>query len=237
MPEAGSEDARIARVTAALAMAESDSTHTLCRQAARLVGVSGAGVVLVSGGRPLGNVCVSDPITDAVEDIQYTLGEGPCIEAYRTRSPVLVPDLADAGPARWPGFGEGARANGVLAAFGFPLLVHTICVGALNLYCTSVGSLSDEQYSEAVAVAQVASSMVLDWQAVAGPGSLARQLEQIPVHRAAVHQAAGIVSVQGAMTVDDALAWIRAYAFAEAESIGNVASAIVARQLHYGDGS
>jgi hypothetical protein len=237
MAEAGSESSRIARVSAALGMSESDSTHTLCRRAAELVGVSGAGVVLISGGRPLGNVCVSDPMTDAVEEIQYTLGEGPCVTAYRTRSPVLVPDLAAVGPTRWPGFEKGATANGVRAAFGFPLLVRTVCVGALNLYCTDIGNLSDEQYSEAIAVAQVASSIVLEWQAVAGPGSLAWQLEQIPVHRAAVHQAAGIVSVQGAMSVDDALAWIRAYAFAEAESIGDVASAIVARKLRYDDGS
>ena len=85
-----------------------------------MVGVSCAGVVLSSGGRTLGNVCVSDGMAEAVEDVQYTLGEGPCVDAVETRAPVLVPDLGDPELVRWPGFREGgARRAGVQAALAF----------------------------------------------------------------------------------------------------------------------
>ena len=82
------------------------------------------------------------------------------------------------------------------AAFGFPLLIETVCFGALNLYHDVAGSLSNDQFADALAVAYVASRTVLRWQSVAGPGSLAWQLEHVPVHRAVIHQAGGMVSVQ-----------------------------------------
>src|SRR6185369_2087113 len=149
----------------------------------------------------------------AAEEAQYTLGEGPCVDAFRTKEPVLVSDLATDDITRWPGFRAGAQAAGVRAAFGFPLLIQSVCFGALNLYHDRSGALSDEQFANAIAVAHVASRTVLSWQSVAGPGSLAWQLEHVPMHRAAVHQAAGMVSVQAAVSVPDAAVMLRAYAF------------------------
>jgi len=222
---------RVARVVAELAVGERDPQHSMCAASAGVVGVSGAGVILMSGGRALGSVCVSDPVTDAVEDVQYMLGEGPCIDAFHTKAPVLVPDLAGPDVTRWPGFREGALAAGVRAGFGFPLLVGTVCIGDLNLYHDQSGRLTDEQFADAVVVAHVASRNVLGWQSGAGPGALAWQLEQVPAHRAVVHQATGMVSVQAAVPVKDALALMRAYSFAEDRSITDVAADVVGGRL------
>jgi hypothetical protein len=232
------ERERVARIGAAMVVGDADPHQSLCATAARIVGVTGAGVVLISGGRALGNVCVSDAVAEAVEEVQYTLGEGPCVDACHTKQPVLVSDLAATDIVRWPGFREGAQAMGVRAAFGFPLLVQRVCIGALNLYNDRVGDLSAEQFADALVVAQHASQMVLGWQSVAGPGSLAWQLEQVPVHRAVVHQAAGKVSVQARIPVNDALVLMRAYAFAEDMPISDVAAAVVGRRLRFdADGS
>ena len=133
---------------------------------------------------------------------------------------MLVPDLREPAPARWPGFRDGAldgRASG--RSFGFPLLVGTVCIGALNLYHDEIGDLTDEQMADAVMVAHVAGRAVMGWQSVAGPGSLAWQLEHADAHRAVVNQAAGMVSVQAAVKVDEALMLLRAYAFAEDRQI------------------
>jgi hypothetical protein len=195
------------------------------------VGVAGAGVILMSGGRALGSVCASGPMTAAAEEAQYTSGEGPCIDAFRTGQPVSAPDLSDPLFDRWPAFGEGAQNAGVRAAFGFPLLIETVCFGALNLYHDVPGALSDEQFEDARAVAHVASRTVLAWQSVAGPGSLAWQLEHVPMHRAVVHQAGGMVSVQAAVPVTDAVVMLRAYAFAEDRPITDVATDIVSGAL------
>lgn len=227
MTKSGLEPARVARMTAALSIGETDPKHSLCVASAAAIGVAGAGVILMSGGRALGSVCVSDPMTEAAEEAQYTLGEGPCVDAFRTKQPVLVPELADLERTLWAGFREAAQAAGVRAVFGFPLLIESVCFGALNLYHDRAGALSDDQFANALAVAHVASRTVLGWQSVAGPGSLAWQLEHVPMHRAVVHQAAGMVSVQAAVSVPDAVVMLRAFAFAEDRRISDVATEVV----------
>jgi hypothetical protein len=231
MANADLDPVRVSRMTAALAIGEMDPKHSLCVASATAIGVTGAGVILMSGGRALGSVCVSDPMTAAVEEVQYTLGEGPCVDAFHTKAPVLAPDLAHADDDRWPGFRAGALTAGVHAVFGFPLLIESVCFGALNLYNVHPGALSDDQFADALAVAHVASRAVLGWQSVAGPGSLAWQLEHVPMHRAVVHQASGMVSVQAAVSVPDAVVMLRAYSFAEDRPISAVAEEIVSGAL------
>ena len=119
------------------------------------------------------------------------------------------------------------------AAFGFPLLVGPSCIGALNLFNDHPGALTDEQRADALAVAHVAGRTVLSWQATAEPGLLPWQLEHVPDHRAAVHQASGMVSVQADLSVGDAMALLRAYAFAEDRPITEVAADVVAGRLRF----
>ena len=118
--------------------------------------------------------------------------------------------------------------------FGFPIMVGTVCIGAVNLYHDRSGALTDEQFADAVAVAHVAGRTVLGWQSVAGSGSLAWQLEHVPANRAVVHQATGMASVQAAVPVDDAVMLLRAYAFAEDRPISAVAADVVGRRLRFG---
>ena len=224
---------RVMRVVAALAVGERDPQRSLCAASADVVGVSGAGIVLVSAGRMVGSVCASDRVVEAVEELQYTLGEGPCVDACRTRAPVLVPDLAAPEMVQWPVFRDGAVAAGARAAFGFPLLVGDSCIGALNLFRDSSGPLREEQYLDAIVVARVASRTVMGWQSIAGSDSLAWQLEQVPAHRSVVHQASGMVSVQAGVSVDDALVMLRANAFAAGRTISAVASDVVNRELSF----
>jgi hypothetical protein len=224
---------RISRVAAALDPGNTPPARSLCQRAASVLEVSGAGVVMWSANRPIGNVCASDPVTESVEDSQYALGEGPCVEAFRARTPIRMPDLDDPAETRWSEFRLDALAAGIRAAFGFPLLVGSVCLGVLDLYQERSGELSTEQYADALVVAHVVGRTVLRWQTAAGPGTVAWQLEQVPIHRAVVNQATGRISVQAAVTVDDALELLRAYAFAEARSVGDVAEDVVAGGLRF----
>jgi hypothetical protein len=205
---------------------DGDVSRSLCTAAAAAVGVRGAAIVLISAGRNLGSSCSSDRGVETVEDAQYTTGEGPGIDACNKRAPVLVADLLDADP-RWVEYRDRAHAAGLRAVFGFPLLVGTSCIGALDLLGDTAGDLSDEQYLDALAVAHVAGRTILGWQSVAGPGSVPWELEHVPAHRAVVHQAAGMVSVQAGVSVDDALVLVRAYAFAQDRPIRSVAGDVV----------
>jgi hypothetical protein len=222
---------RVARVAARLAVGERDPENRLCVASAAVVDVTGAGVVLVSGGRTLGSVCSSDPFTEAVEDLQYLLGEGPCVDACATKAPVLVPDLSAMDATRWPTFRDQAAAAGTQAAFGFPVLVGSVCVGALDLYNDRPGALTDEQHADAVVVAHLVGRAVLGWQSAAPQDGVAWQLEQVPAHRAVVHQATGMVSVQAGVSLADALMLIRAHAFAEGRRVSAIAGDIIDRRL------
>ena len=80
------EPERFAQVVAARAE-DHDPASSLCLACTDVLDVTGAGLMLVSGERSLGCVGVSDGVTAAVEQVEFTLGEGPCVAAYRTRTP------------------------------------------------------------------------------------------------------------------------------------------------------
>jgi hypothetical protein len=227
------EPKRFAQVVAARLDHDRDPARSLCVACAEVLGVTGAGLMLMSGGRALGCVAVSDPVTEAVEEVEYTLGEGPCVAAFRSAAPVLDADLADDGVVGWPEFRRGALAAGVCAAFGFPLLIGRVCVGALNLYHDRSGALTDEQFADALVVAELVSRQVLAWQADAPPGTVAWQFEQAPSHRVEVHQATGRISVQAGISLVDALVLLRAYAFSHDLPIGEVATDVAAGRLRF----
>ncbi len=163
----------------------------------------------------LTSVGVSDHMAGAVEQIEYTLGQGPCVAAYHQRVPVFDPDLTDGRAVQWTEFRRAAITVGARAVFGFPLLVDHICIGALNLYHDRSGELTDRQVDDAVVVAGLAGRTLLSWQADAAPGTVAWQLERVPDHRMEVHQATGRVSVQAGISVADAIVLLRAYAYSE----------------------
>ena len=227
------EPERVARVRAAMAVGEQDPAVSLCAACADVVDVAGAALALVKGGRVLGTVCVSDSVTSRVEDLQYTLGEGPAIDACETREPVLIADLAATDVARWPSFGDAALHAGMRSANGFPMVIHGICIGALDLYNDEAMTLTETQVADALVVADVACRTVLRWQYVAIPNALAWQLEQVPAYRAVVHQATGMISVQSETSVDDSLALLCAHSFAHDRSIDEVADDVVARRLRF----
>jgi len=224
------EPERFAQVVADRTEQNRDPARSVCLACTDVLRIAGAGLVLMSGGRSLNFVGVSDRVSEAVEQMEYTLGEGPCIAAYHSKAPVFDADLAENGTDRWPEFRRGALAAGVHAAFGFPLLIEQVCIGALNLYHDQPGALSDDQVADALVVAQFASRTVLAWQADAPPGTVAWQLEQIP-NGVQVHQATGRISVQVGISLDDALVLLRAYAFSHDRPIGEVAAEVAAGHL------
>jgi hypothetical protein len=146
------------------------SAARLCAVFPQIAGVTGAGVMLMSGDVPRGSLCTTDDVSQVIEDLQYTLGEGPCLDAYQQNRVVAEPDLADPVTRRWFAFTPPALNAGVRAVFGFPLRVGTVRLGALNLYQEWAGPLSDDQNADALVMADVAARWVLEAQAGASPG-------------------------------------------------------------------
>ena len=212
-------------------------TRRLCEVCAEVTGMSGAGIMLMSHDTPAGSVCTTNEISALVEELQYALGEGPCVDAYHQDRPVLEPDLADPVAPRWPAFASRAVEAGVRAVFGFPLQVGAVRLGALNLYCDEPGALTDDQHADALVMADVAAQAVLMLQAGALPGRLAEELEASGDFQYVVQQAAGMVAAQLEVSVGQALVRLRAYAFGNDQPLVEVAEQVVARALRFDDQS
>lgn len=209
------------------------TTERLCQVCADVTGVTGAGIMLMAGDLARGSVCSTDGVSAVIEQLQYDLGEGPCVDAYHQDRPVLEPDLADPAVPRWMAFTGPAVDAGARAVFGFPLQVGTVRLGALNLYADRAGPLTDDQYTDALVMADVAAQAVLLLQADAAPDEVAVELESNANFQYVVHQASGMVAAQLDVTVGQALIRLRAHAFGNDASLTDVARDVVDRRLRF----
>jgi len=187
--------------------------------------------MLMSGDIPRGSLCTTDGVSHLIEELQYTLGEGPCVDAYHGDDVVAEPDLADPLTRRWPAFTPPVLQAGVRAVFGFPLRFGTVRLGALDLYRDRPGPLSDDQHADALVLADVTARLVLETQAGAPPGAVAEELEAGADFHFAVHNAAGMISVQLGISVTEALIRLRAHAFSNDRPIADVAQDVIDRRL------
>jgi hypothetical protein len=224
---------RLHRILAELSAGGADawSSARLCRGCVKIIGVDGAGVMLMSGDIPRGSLCSTNEVSHLIEELQYTLGEGPCVDAYQQDRVVTEPDLAEPVTRRWLAFTPPALEAGVRAVFGFPLRVGTVRLGALNLYRDRHGPLTGDQHADALVVADVAARWVLEAQAGAAPDAVAAELESGADFHFAVHNAAGIVSVQQGISITEALIRLRAYTFSNDRLLADVAEDVIAHRL------
>ncbi|MCW2904016.1 MAG: hypothetical protein JWO67_6281, partial [Streptosporangiaceae bacterium] len=178
----------------------------------------------------------SDSGARQLEELQFTLGQGPCVDASRTGRPVLAPDFAPTSSRHWPRFSAGADAAGLGAVFAFPLQVGGIRLGVLDLYRNTTGELSAEELADALSFADAATQLLLDLQAqdttraIPAPHALA-----VLDDRAEVHQATGVVSVRARVSLARALALLRARAYAEGRPIGDLARDVLDGMVELGE--
>jgi hypothetical protein len=225
---------RMAAVRSLLAHETGDLAVLLrrvCLAATRELAAAGAGISVMTDGGLRGLSAGSDPDAERIEDLQFLLGEGPCISAFDGRRPVLVPDLADAAMTRWPVYAPAAYDGGVRAVFAFPLQVGGVRLGVLDVFRDRPGPLGEAELAVALTFADVTVEALLDRHerdnqrdAIDGPA--------VDVgHRAQLFQAQGMVMVQLGVPLGEALVRMRAYAYAENRRLADVAHDIVARRL------
>ncbi len=199
------------------------------------VPVSGAGLALMTDTGPGAILAVTDGPARVMEELQASLGEGPCVDASDSGHMVLQPDLAVTAPERWPEFAAGALSVSIGAVFAFPLHVGAIRLGVLDLYRDSVGGLDDDELAEALAFADAATAVLLSLQATAGPSAMHPLLSTSVADRAEVHQATGMIAEQADVSLLDALALLRGRAFATDRGIADLAGDVLKRLLNFTD--
>ncbi|MHB8244147.1 MAG: GAF and ANTAR domain-containing protein [Acidimicrobiales bacterium] len=229
------KDSRRDRILASLVGDEPGNLRTsrLCECCAEVTGLSGAGVMLMFGDLPTGSVCASNDVSARIEQLQYDLGEGPCVDACRQDRPVFESDLAEPEVPRWLAFSRPAVDAGAAAIFGFPLQVGSVRLGAINFYRDSPGALTDEQHADALVLADLVAQIILVLQAQAPQGALSPDLEVGSDFQYGVHQAAGMVAAQLGVSIGIALVRLRAHAFGNNSTLSEVAWDVVARRLRF----
>jgi len=204
----------------------------LCTALTRTLPATGVGVSLLTADHNGGGiVAASDGRSRVLEELQFTAGEGPCIDAYATGRPVLMPDLDTQGAGRWPGYAPAARAHGVRAVFAIPLQVGAARAGALDIYRAEAGPLTDDALTRAFTFADVAMGLLVDGQARVGDDRYSPDLDDALAPRLEVYQAQGMVMVDLGVGVDEAMARLRAHAYAVERPIADIARDIVAGNL------
>ncbi len=202
----------------------------VCAVAVGELDVDGAAVSLRLRDHDQELVAADGPWATSLEELQYTVGEGPGVEAFTVGDPVLVEELA-VDEQRWPGFADGAAASGVGAAFAFPLGVGALRLGTLDLYRREPGTLSREGLGDALALATIATTALLT-DSNGGEDAHARWARpDVAGHYDDVNVATGMLATELRISLEDALVRLRAHAFSHRLPVTEVARAVLNRQL------
>ncbi|MET9681117.1 ANTAR domain-containing protein [Streptomyces coeruleorubidus] len=196
--------------------------------------VSGAGLSAISRAGPSHPLCSTDDISEQLEELQLTLGEGPCVDAFLHGSAVLTPDLLTRDlQDRWMVFAEAALEAGARAVFALPLQMGAISPGVLDLYARVPVRLNAEELADALAFADLATLVLLDARIDETGGSRSTPAEDLGAYRAEIDQASGILTVQLGVGIEEAFVRLRAYAYAQGRRLADVAADVVARRLRF----
>ncbi|WP_328306072.1 GAF and ANTAR domain-containing protein [Actinomycetospora sp. NBC_00405] len=214
----------------AVAGGGSEAALAVCRACVEWLPMTGASITMMTVAEVQEPVCATDAVSARIDELQFGLGDGPCVESFRTGRAVLVPDIADPTETRWPVFAAAAAATGARGMFVFPLQVGGARIGVLDCYRDAPGPLDDEDLTGALRTADAAVWSLLDRSDPGGAVS-AGAPDGSALVRAEVHQATGMLMAQARLDAPSALARLRAYSFSTGRTITEVADDVVARRL------
>jgi hypothetical protein len=187
-------------------------------------GADGAGLTLLEPNHA-DIIVKSTEFVREIDDIQYSIGQGPCISAAQTGTTMRSGSLG--GDPRWPRFGPRAGRLGVHSVLSLPLLTPGGVVGAMNVYAHAKGAFDDrsEQLGELFAVPAAIS--VLNAQILAQSQRLGTQLQAALVSRPIIDQAIGILRSRSGDTAEEAFARLQQMSQHEHLKLTAVATALV----------
>lgn len=236
---AGDKRSRVDRVWGAItahadALGVPISLCVLCETAATRLPVTAVAVVIRGGFVASEPICLTDPLSRRLEELQLTIGEGPTLEVLAGTNAILVEDLdAPAYQTRWPLFAPHAVDAGARAMFVLPLRIGAVRGGVLALYVDRPSRLPAEDLGEAWVFAELALELLFDEQDGIGLQDGRPVTSRYAETRPEVHQATGMISVQLGISVGEAFIRLRARAFAEDRPLSDLATDVVARRIRF----
>jgi hypothetical protein len=219
--------------------ADEKAADRLCVACVELLAVDGASISLWHGGEAWGTFGASGTLSRQLDELQFTFGEGPCLDAVAESRPVLISDLRHPEAGRWAALTGAVLDMGIHGVFAMPVAVNGSNVGALDLFRRAPGALDDDQLRGGLIAAEIAGSQVRDLmqrskaRLADADGPAGDELAQLG--RVEVYQATGMIMGQLDLTAAEALVRLRGYAFAHDMTASEVAWSIVERRLRLDD--
>jgi transcriptional regulator with GAF, ATPase, and Fis domain len=198
--------------------------------AAKLLDIASAGLLLADVRGVLHLLAASSERTHELETFQLQRAEGPCLDCYTSATPVTVADLT-AETDRWPQFAPGAVQAGFRSVHALPLRFGVTTIGTLGLFGTTVGALNDEDQRLGQALADVASVSIIQDRTASSRETLNAQLQSALDSRIAIEQSKGILAQFGSIDMDAAFELLRSYCRDRNERLSAVAKALSSRDL------
>lgn len=203
---------------------EESLTRIASLAAAAVPGAEGAGLTMLeTGQRQI--VVVSAPFVQQVDDIQYSLGEGPCITAADEARTVMSGSLGT--DQAWPRFGPRVEALGIHCALSVPLMVGSEVLGALNVYAHRRNVFDAHAATLGKAFAVPAAVAVHNVRVLLRAQRLAVQLRAALTSRAVIDQAIGILISRHGSTAQEASGALQAIGQRTDTKLPEVAASIV----------
>jgi hypothetical protein len=213
-----------------------EAADRLCEACVMLFDVDAAAISLVFEGATSGTLGSSGGPARVYDELQFTLGEGPCLDSVTSQAAILVSDLANPDDNRWPFYGPAMLDLKVRGISAIPVVLAGEYVGALDLFRAQPGVLEGEGMAGATLAAALASIPLLDLldadlRAAANNPNSDAWAELSALSRAEVSQATGMLVAQLDVEPAEALVRLRAHAYASGRSATEVARAILDQRL------
>ena len=198
----------------------------LCHACVEILGADGGAITLASTRPERLTVTSSNGTSARIEDLQDVLGEGPGQDAFREGRAVVTRVDGDRG-GPFPMFTQLAGdIAGPLTVWAIPMHPGGTTIGVVTLY-RSEGTL-EHSLDDAQFLVDAIGAALLDDRSISAGGPFAAWAD-----RARVHQATGMIVAELAISPDDALAILRAHAYAESTTMDMISTAVVERRLSF----
>jgi hypothetical protein len=221
--------ALVAQLAALLADGRSAPlTDRLAVAARQLLQVDGLSLTLQAASRNRVTLAVTDQIAAELEQLQDVLSQGPCWSADQTGEPQRA-DLSEVDDERWPQFQAAARtAVGPRSVFALPMQPGPQVLGVISAHLANGTDLPTGLEDALFLADTIGAALLTDPQQHHPYGQAGSWTS-----RTQVHQATGMLIAQLRLPADDALAILRAHAYAHNTSLEDIADQVIARSLSF----
>ncbi|KQX65462.1 GAF and ANTAR domain-containing protein [Streptomyces sp. Root1310] len=203
-----------------------DFLRLLTDRCVGMLDASAAGVLLADRDGKLRVMAASNEHVRLLELFQLQNDEGPCLECFRTGTPVIIPDLTREAD-RWPRFVTAAHRSGFEAVQALPMRLRDETVGALNLFRVAPGPFDPAGTLIAQALADVATISLLQQRSSQRSTVLNEQLQAALNSRVLIEQAKGKLAERQGIDMEEAFTALRGYARAHNRRLSDLARVFI----------